>query len=702
MSRRRRSPAHGPALSPAPAPVPSPPAARPLAAWLPLAGVAVLALVLRLVYLSELAGSPLLSGLMGDSRQYDAWAQQIAGGQWMGTEVFYQTPLYPYWMAVIFSVAGHSLDVVRGVQAVLGAASCVLLGLAGRRFFSERVGLVAALLLAVYPPAFFFDGLIQKSSLDILLVTAVLALVAEFAARRHWAWLAALGAAAALLTLNRENARILYLVIGAWLWFGFRDVPARRRLAWGAVVIAATLAVLLPVGLRNYRVGGEFLISTSQLGPNFYIGNNPTASGSYEPLAPERGDAMYEREDATRIASTAAGRPLSPSQVSDYWLDRALDYIRSQPLDWVGLLGRKLFYTLNAAELPDTESIEAYAEYSGLLRILLWLNFGVALPLAVLGAWLHRADWKRLWVLYGVFVGLVVAVAAFYVVARYRHPIVPVVLLFAAAGLSGLTRLRQQRGWLTGLACAAAVAVVANIPVRVAADQSYLNAGTLLLQNGNAAEAIPVLTRATRLDPAHAEPHYRLGLAYQETGNLQGAVDELTRTIRLRPEHGEAHNALGLLLRGQDRAAEALVEFRDAAKYAPNSVEAHSNLGLALTEAGQFDEAIAEHRRAVALAPGKASPHNNLAIALQQAGQVTQAIAEFRAALAIQADNREAHANLALALASAGDNAAAVVHFREAIRLFSALPADTPGRAEAIKALEDALRPLEPAAARRR
>src|SRR5512147_1629171 len=120
--------------------------ARP---WVALGAATLLAIVVRLAYLEELIGSPLVAGLMGDSRQYDAWAQQIAGGQWMGAGVFYQTPLYPYVLAALFRLAGHDLDLVRLVQATLGAASCALVGLAGRRFFSDRVGLVAAVLLAV-------------------------------------------------------------------------------------------------------------------------------------------------------------------------------------------------------------------------------------------------------------------------------------------------------------------------------------------------------------------------------------------------------------------------------------------------------------------------------------------------------------------------------------------------------------------------
>ena len=32
---------------------------------------------------------------MGDSHAYDAWAQRIAAGDWVGGDVFYQAPLYP-------------------------------------------------------------------------------------------------------------------------------------------------------------------------------------------------------------------------------------------------------------------------------------------------------------------------------------------------------------------------------------------------------------------------------------------------------------------------------------------------------------------------------------------------------------------------------------------------------------------------------
>ena len=128
---------------------------------LALAGVWFLALALRLVFLAELHGTPFFSVLIVDGQRYDEWALQIARGNWLGSEVFYQTPLYPYLIGFLYKLVGHEVMLVRIVQAVLGASSCVLLAFAGRSFLNARVGLTAGLLLAVYPEAIFWDGLIH-------------------------------------------------------------------------------------------------------------------------------------------------------------------------------------------------------------------------------------------------------------------------------------------------------------------------------------------------------------------------------------------------------------------------------------------------------------------------------------------------------------------------------------------------------------
>ena len=82
-------------------------------------------------------------------------------------------------------------------------------------------------------------------------------------------------------------------------------------------------ALLVPVGLRNAHVGGAFLLTTAQMGPNFYIGNHRGADGTYAPMRAGRGDPTFERDDARAIAEDDLGRALTPAQVSDYWMTRS-------------------------------------------------------------------------------------------------------------------------------------------------------------------------------------------------------------------------------------------------------------------------------------------------------------------------------------------------------------------------------------------
>ena len=329
------------------------------------------ALAVRLVHVWLLSRSPYYTALLGDAKGYDDWARRIAAGDWLGTDVFYQAPLYPYVLGVIYRIAGHSLTAVRIVQAIVGAGSCALLGLAGYRFFSPRVGSVAGFALAVYAPAIFFDALLQKSSLDLFFVTLSLWLTGRLADdtgnRRSWLWL---GVAMGALSLTRENALVFVAVILAWVLFG-STTPA---LSWGtragfaATFVAGLALVLLPVALRNYAVGGGFYLTTSQFGPNFYIGNNPQADGTYMALRYGRGAPEYERQDATELAEHAVGRTLTPGEVSAYWTGRAFDFITTRPAQWVALVGRKGALLVNATEMLDTESQESHAEYSWVLR----------------------------------------------------------------------------------------------------------------------------------------------------------------------------------------------------------------------------------------------------------------------------------------------------------------------------------------------
>src|SRR3954468_6035848 len=120
----------------------------------PGAWIFMTALAVRLVHVWQMRATPFFSVLLGDSRGYDEWARRIAGGEWIGRDVFYQAPLYPYMLGLIYAIAGRHLLLVRIVQATIGSASCALLALAAARLFTSRTaGIAAGLMLALYAPA---------------------------------------------------------------------------------------------------------------------------------------------------------------------------------------------------------------------------------------------------------------------------------------------------------------------------------------------------------------------------------------------------------------------------------------------------------------------------------------------------------------------------------------------------------------------
>ena len=176
-------------------------------------------------------------------------------------------------------------------------------------------------------------------------------------------------------------------------------------------------------------------------------------------------------------------------------MGRAFDDIRRDPWSWLTLMGWKALLAINAGELADTESIAAYSDFSRVLRGTRWFNFGIILPLALVGAWITRKDSRRLGVLYALACAFLLSVVLFYVVERYRHPVVPVILLFAAAAVAAIPEMWATRS-RAALAVAACAAVVANLPLTLTHDDTYFRLGSELLRDGRTADALPLLQKA--------------------------------------------------------------------------------------------------------------------------------------------------------------------------------------------------------------
>jgi hypothetical protein len=134
-----------------------------------------IALILRLAHLWFIRDMPFVAVPIVDALAYDEWGQRIAAGNWLESEVFYQAPLYSYFLGSFYAVFGRDLMAVHVLQMAMGRLSCLLLALAASALFRDRaVALATGLSVAVYPPAIFFDALIGKQGLGLLLLSGLL------------------------------------------------------------------------------------------------------------------------------------------------------------------------------------------------------------------------------------------------------------------------------------------------------------------------------------------------------------------------------------------------------------------------------------------------------------------------------------------------------------------------------------------------
>ena len=213
-----------------------------------------------------------------------------------------QSPLYPYFLAVIYTWFGQDFTIVAIVQGVVGSFSCVLLGAAGWRLISKRAGLVAGLMLGMCAPAIFADAAIQPSVLDLFFVCWFLwhvsGLVQNPTWRLSWLWS---GFALGCLSLTQEVAWVFLVPMFGWVVLQHRDL-GRQRLVLVAILLVGVMAAVAPSGVRNQIVSGDFRLIVSQLGPAFYIGNNAEADGTYRPLSSAGGGTVFERADAMALA----------------------------------------------------------------------------------------------------------------------------------------------------------------------------------------------------------------------------------------------------------------------------------------------------------------------------------------------------------------------------------------------------------------
>jgi tetratricopeptide (TPR) repeat protein len=271
----------------------------------------------------------------------------------------------------------------------------------------------------------------------------------------------------------------------------------------------------------NAAGSGTFVLFTTSDGVNLWLGNNPHADGvnpfifgSLEPVADEVRAQAATGVDADRI-----------------FRRRALAFLRDEPGQALRLLWKKLLWTLNDRELPNTDDIEWVTGHSWLFRRPLFpLSFGMVLPLALAGVWMLGRQWREHTTLAGLFLTGLATGVVFFTNARFRLIIVPPVLLLAAVALDRAMALVRDRAWRALVV----PAVVLGAGVVLAWGDFYgvrayripqisVNTGAMEREAGEFEAAVRHLRDGLAGDPYDAIAWVHLALALEQQGNVDAA-----------------------------------------------------------------------------------------------------------------------------------------------------------------------------------
>ena len=325
---------------------------------------------------------------------------------------------------------------------LLGSLSVGFVGLAGRRVAGPTVGLVAALLAAVYPGMWINDPLVMSETTGILSCSLMLWLSYRFWERQGWLDAALLGVAAAAAALARAELILLTVLLVGPLILRARATGWRCRLRLLLVAAAACGLAIAPWAAYDLgRFDKPEYLSTG-LGSTLAVTScGPTYSG------PDLG--FWDFDCALRVRNL----PVERSRADYAYRAAAYRYVRAHerelPKVAVARTGRTwgLFRPFQQIRLDEIESRPWGVSLAALIS--LWL----LLPAAVAGAVLVRRRGTLLLPLLALPCVVTLASSTVYGTSRSRAVAEPAVVLLAAVAVSAVARRlvpRARRATLAG------------------------------------------------------------------------------------------------------------------------------------------------------------------------------------------------------------------------------------------------------------
>jgi 4-amino-4-deoxy-L-arabinose transferase-like glycosyltransferase len=384
----------------------------------------VLALLIRGVFILTLQDG----FYFVDSVAYSGAAVNLLATGELGD--YNRPPAYPVFLAVIYTVFGDSIFIVRMVESVMGAFLAMLVALIGRRIGGDAVGALAGILWSIHPLGVFIAGLYYPTGLvTMLLAWGVLCFLPysheEVSPKR--VVLAGMLWGLAALTIPVVLATIA--AISLWLMAWGRA----NRLRLVSLLCFCSALVVVPWIIRDYYKYGQIVLlepRTVQVLPQVFAD-----LGLFTITTPS--NAPPENKLQAIMKYPAVYAPHMLREFVYFWKLYPDRMVMANPAN------REKFHELDSRIVKNT-----IFTTNNLITAVSILSNGPLFLFATLGTaamWLKRERRRELTFLWATILSFAVTYSLFIGKARYRIPIEPYIAILSACGMKETWDLLVER-----------------------------------------------------------------------------------------------------------------------------------------------------------------------------------------------------------------------------------------------------------------
>lgn len=403
--------------------------------WKVLFSIFGVSLIIRLLYVTLFP-----TVVFGDATAYDGLAIGLIEGKgYGGGTSSYWPPGQPFFLAAIYTVFGYNPQIACIFQAFISSLTCIIIYYIGKTVINKKVGIISALIAAIYPTFILYSGMLHTETLFIFLLPLSILYLLKVHEEPSAKNLIITGVSFGLATLVRPIILGFIPFILLWMLLSSKDSKDRKKnLMKFIAIFLIAMVVVSPWTIRNYNVHQEFVLVSTNGGVCFWSGNNPDATGR---VLEKGNDAMLWT--IWNMTDDEVAR-------EKLFYKKGFEFIKENPSKFL-VLGAKKFAYFWGFILPFF-SCYLYGYFIHpipnwlfmLLAPLTVLPYAVVLPLAIFGIVFYQKCDKKSVLLFLLMFYYVLIHCIILSSTRYHLPLVPFLIIFAAYGACSMNRIRSE------------------------------------------------------------------------------------------------------------------------------------------------------------------------------------------------------------------------------------------------------------------